>query len=105
MKLQVLYFLTLTSFVLYLGCDDTINANDIDNRDIPGSNVSYSKDMVPVFELKCNSCHSGNRLEGGIDLSSWTGVVDPRILIPGASDASLLVWTVEKRPGYSPMLV
>ena len=85
--------------ISFLGCDDTITVQDIDNREIPDSNVSYSKDIAPIFELKCVSCHGSGTLEGGIDLSTWSGIVDPRIVIPGEADTSPLVWSIEWRPG------
>lgn len=85
--------------ISFLGCDDTITVQDLDNREIPDSNVSYSKDIAPIFELKCVSCHGSGTLEGGIDLSTWSGIVDPRIVIPGEADTSPLVWSIEWRPG------
>jgi len=85
--------------ISFLGCDDTITVQDLDRREIPDSNVSYSMDIAPVFELKCVSCHGNGIFEGGIDLSIWSGIVDPRIVIPGEADTSPLVWSIEWRPG------
>ncbi len=85
--------------ISFFGCDDTITVQDLDNREIPDSNVSYSKDIAPVFELKCVSCHGNGTFEGGIDLSKWSGIVDPRIVIPGEANTSPLVWSIEWRPG------
>ena len=103
MKLLIIISLTLTSLYLYSGCDDTISGSDIDNRIIPDSNVSYSKDIAPIFLVKCNSCHNSSNSEGGVDLSNYSGVINPAILVPYASDTSLLVWTVERRPGFAAM--
>jgi hypothetical protein len=98
---KVLYLILLvSSAIIYFGCDDTITVQDIDNREIPDSNVSFSKDIAPIFELKCVSCHGSGSLEGGVDLTTWAGVVDPRIVIPGEADTSPLVWTIEQRPGF-----
>jgi hypothetical protein len=95
--------LLLTAAILFIGCDDTITANDIDNREIPDSNVSYSIDIAPIFELKCVSCHRNGREEGDVNLSTWAGVVNPIIVIPGEAETSPLVWGIEWRPGFPPM--
>jgi len=101
---KVLYLILLVfSAIIYFGCDDSITVADIDNREIPDSNVSFSKDIAPIFELKCVSCHGNGGLEGGIDLTTWAGVVDPRIVIPGEADTSPLVWTIEQRAGFPAM--
>ncbi len=98
---KVLYFIVLvSSAIIYSGCDDTITVQDVDNREIPDSNVSFSKDISQIFELKCVSCHGNGGLDGGVDLTTWAGVVDPRIVIPGEADTSPLVWTIEQRPGF-----
>ncbi|MCH7965480.1 MAG: hypothetical protein IH852_16240 [Bacteroidetes bacterium] len=98
---KVLYFIVLvSSAIIYSGCDDTITVQDVDNREIPDSNVSFSKDISQIFELKCVSCHGNGGLDGGVDLTTWAGVVDPRIVIPGEADTSPLVWTIEQRSGF-----
>ena len=103
MKFLLIILITLTTLILFYRCDDTITGSDIDNRIIPDSNVSYSKDIAPIFLVKCNSCHGNGRTDGGVDLSNYSGVINPAILVPYASDTSLLVWTVERRPGFAAM--
>ena len=94
---KIILFILVTA--IYYGCDDTVTASDIDNREIPDSNVSYSKDIAPVFELKCVSCHRNGREEGGVNLTTWSGVTNPGIVIPGEAETSPLVWSIEWRPG------
>ena len=102
--IKVLYLILLVfSAIIYVGCDDSITVADVDNREIPDSNVSFSKDIAPIFELKCVSCHGNGSLEGGVDLTTWDGVVDPRLLIPGEANTSLLVWIIEQRAGFPVM--
>ena len=103
MKFLLIILITLTTLILYYACDDTITGSDIDSRIIPDSNVSYSKDLAPVFELKCVSCHGPGKTDGGVDLSTWSGVRNPEILIPYNSDLSLIVWTVEGKSGIPSM--
>lgn len=48
-----------------------------------------------LFQSKCGSCHGGPSGLGGLDLSSYSGIraggVDGPAIVPGDSDASLLV--------------
>ena len=101
---KVLYFILLvSSTIIYIGCDDSVTVADVDNREMPDSNVSYSKDIAPIFELKCVSCHGNGRLDAGLDLTDWSRFVDGRIVVPTAADNSVLVWTIEWRAGFPPM--
>ncbi len=96
---SLLFFVSIQ----FISCDDTITVKDIDNREIPDSNVSYSQDIAPIFELKCVNCHGNGKLDAGLDLTVWSGFVDGRIVVPGVSENSVLVWTIEQTPGFPPM--
>jgi len=100
-------YLTPVSIMVWLfihyGCDDTITIQDVDNREIPDSNVSYIKDIAPIFELKCVSCHGNGRYDAGLDLTLWTSFVDGRIVVPGEPDNSIMIWTVEGNTIAPPM--
>ena len=69
---------------------------------MPDSNVSYSKHIAPVFEVKCVPCHNSSRQEAGLDLSSWVNATtaDPSIIARGSDSTSILVWTIEGFPPY-----
>ncbi len=95
--------LLITSAFIYIGCDDTITVQDVDNREIPDSNVSFSKDIAPIFELKCVSCHGNGGLDAGLDLTVWSRFVDGRIVVPFEPGNSILVWTIEPTAGFPPM--
>jgi len=103
-KLLIVSLLIFVS-IQFISCDDTITAKDVDNREIPDSNVSYSKDIAPIFELKCVSCHGSGRLDAGLDLTVLARFVDGRIVVPTEPDNSVLVWTIEwrPRPGFPAM--
>ena len=101
---KVLYLILLIfSAIIFFSCDDTITVQDVDNREIPDSNVSFSKDIAPIFELKCVSCHGNGRLDAGLDLTVVSRFVDGRIVVPTEPDNSVLVWTIEWRPGFPAM--
>lgn len=38
------------------------------------TSVSFSTQVLPVLDLYCNGCHSGNTPQGGIDQSTWSAV-------------------------------
>ena len=90
--------------LLSQNCDDTITASDIENLVMPDSNVSWSNHISPVFEVKCVPCHNSQRSDGNVDLSSWSNATrDPSIIFPGSDSTSILVWTIQRIPPYSPM--
>lgn len=91
-------------FLINTGCDDSLTAEEVDNIVMPDSNVSYSDHIAVVFEFNCNRCHNPSLKEGGVDLTTWSGIIaDPRIVFPGSDSTSVLVWTIEYRAGFPPM--
>lgn len=101
------YSILLISIIVILvsqNCDDTFTSTDIDNIVMPDSNVSYSRHIAPVFEVKCVPCHRDERSEGGVNLSSYVKATsDPSIIFPGSDSTSILVYTIERIPPYPPM--
>ncbi|HSP88014.1 MAG TPA: c-type cytochrome domain-containing protein, partial [Ignavibacteriaceae bacterium] len=78
--------------ILYLGCEDS--TSNIDDDEIPLTNVSYSKHIQPIFNIKCVNCHGVGITEAGLDLTTWSGTVaDPSVVVPDEPDNSKLVWT------------
>ena len=99
---QLLALLIVVIFAVIIfyspGCKDQVTATDVDNRVIPDSNVSYSQDIQPVFNLKCTNagCHEDASRAGGISLTTCANTkADPSIVFPGEPDNSRLVWAVE----------
>lgn len=96
----------IISFIFLQSCDDTLTVENVDDKDIPASNVSFADHIYPVFQVKCafSGCHAQPNPAEGIDLSTWSGVTtDPNIVFPGEPDLSRLVWAIEARAGISPM--
>ncbi len=103
-QIYLLVVIIITSILVSFGCDDTLTDDQINNIVMPASNVSYADHIAVVFELKCVSCHNSSTREGGVDLSTWSAIVsDPRIVFPGSDSTSVLIWTIEYRPGFPPM--
>jgi len=99
------FVLVAASLILFAqSCDDSLTSSDVDNIVMPDSNVSYSRHIAPVFEVKCVQCHNSSRKEAGLDLSSWLGATsDPSIIARGSDSTSILVWAIEGFPPYPQM--
>jgi len=101
------YIVLIIASIILLAqsCDDTLTSTDVNNIIMPDSNVSYSKHIAPVFEVKCVPCHNNTgRKEAGLDLSSWSAAtLDPRIIARGSDSTSVLVFSIEGVPSYAPM--
>ncbi len=72
--------------------------------------VSFSKDIMPLFESRCTKCHGGLKTEEGLDLTTYemlmAGSENGSILFVGDAENSLLVQlSVEgKMPKRGPKL-
>lgn len=110
-SLILLIFFIIISYTS--GCKDSVTASEVDNRVIPDSNVSYSTDIQPVFNLKCTNagCHEDASRAGGISLTTCANTkADLLVVFPGEPDNSTLVLAVEgignypmPPPGYPPL--
>ncbi len=94
--LSFIILLIFTGMVFYSGCKDSITANQLDSIVIPDSNVSYSKYIQPVFNLKCINCHGNGQVDGGIDLTTWSAATsNPNVVFPTKPENSSLVWAIQ----------
>lgn len=64
--------------------------------------VSFSADVLPIFEENCQRCHGTTRTDAGLSLSSHAGVLagsrDGAVVIPGnAADSNLIQVVVTGR--------
>jgi WD40 repeat protein len=65
---------------------------------------SFVKDVAPIFEKSCASCHASQVKMGGLDLETWEGIktggADGPIITPGKSDESSLYLRIagKKKP-------
>ena len=57
--------------------------------------VSYAKEIEPILNNKCSTCHNGLKTEGKLDMSNYESLMKGggrgSPIIPGASAGSLLV--------------
>jgi Planctomycete cytochrome C len=98
--ISIICFFTI---LVYSGCKDQITASDIDKTIIPDSNVSYSKYIQPVFNIKCTSagCHEDAARAGGISLTTCSNTKEDLLVVfPGQPDNSSLVLSTEGQGNY-----
>jgi hypothetical protein len=65
----------------------------------PSSGVSFSKDVLPLLQSTCVSCHGGARTSRGLDLTNYNNVMagsqNGPVIIAGNADGSLLIQSVK----------
>lgn len=106
LKKSIILSLTIFTSLFIFSCDDTLTVEDVDNKPMPQSNISYSQNIYPVLQVKCafSGCHASPNPSQGLDLSTYSGVTaDPNIVFPGEPDLSRLIWAIEGRPPIEPM--
>lgn len=67
-------------------------------RAVPNPNSFYAQHIDPVLEAKCVSCHGAGKLESGLRLDSYEGLMsggkDGAVIMPGSPQKSLLLQRV-----------
>jgi uncharacterized membrane protein len=61
--------------------------------------VSFSKDIAPIFQATCLSCHGGNKTEKSLDLKTYASLMagseNGAVIVPGDAANSLLIQKVQ----------
>ena len=60
------------------------------------TNMSFSNDMVPIFENNCYACHNSNDRTAGIVLETYDGV-------KAAVETGRLIGAIKHEKGYANM--
>ncbi|MDR3668921.1 MAG: hypothetical protein P4L35_18990 [Ignavibacteriaceae bacterium] len=106
-KVILIYSILIISIlVIQFGCKDSITASDVDSRVMPQSNISFTVDLAPVFQLKCSNsgCHDDGTMAGGLSLTTCVNAKsDPGVIAPFSSKTSRIVWAIEGQAGIQPM--
>jgi hypothetical protein len=104
-NLLILGIFLLGSATVLSSCKDQITDPDINPVVFPTSNVRFSQHVQPLFQSRCafTGCHAGSNPTGGLDLSSpaYNSVMShqPRLVVTGASNNSLLIERLDGRIG------
>jgi len=107
-KAALIIFITGFIFISN-GCKDKLPPE----QEIPETDVSYTKHIQPVFELKCNTsgCHNDENRAGGISLTSYQNTTsDLSVVFPGQPQNSRLAVSIQPStsipmppPAYPPL--
>jgi mono/diheme cytochrome c family protein len=77
-------------------------AADVDVSKIPPASdrkdVTYEKDIKPIFEKSCVKCHGAEKPKGKLRLDSLEGTlkggIDGKVVVPGESTKSILIHNI-----------
>jgi uncharacterized membrane protein len=74
------------------------------------TSVSFAKDVMPILESRCLSCHGGQQTQRGLSVASYetlmAGSDNGPVIIPGDPSNSLLIQMIQagKMPKRGPKL-
>ena len=104
MKNKTFCYLLCTVILCFVSsCKDQIADPNLNPIVFPDSNVSYSKQVDPLFQQRCalSGCHAGSSAQAGLDLlaPSYSSLTNhqPRLVVSGASNNSLLAQRIDGR--------
>ncbi len=72
----------------------------------PAKNVSYGKQVQPLFFQECAvpGCHTEDERAGNLSLETWGDAMSaPLVINPGDTVSSVLVWSIEQKNGKALM--
>jgi hypothetical protein len=100
--------LVLALCVFIASCaDDSNPVSKIEDIVFPESNISYYRTIQPLFNIACatSGCHDVFTQSSNLDLSSYSGIRQRYydVVIPGDTTLSILIWSIEARPGAALM--
>lgn len=66
----------------------------------PATEVSYARDVYPILESRCATCHMGEFVSEGLDMNTYESLVEGSqngpVIVPGDAGDSLLVEMVSE---------
>ncbi|MBI3579075.1 MAG: hypothetical protein HY276_11070 [Ignavibacteriales bacterium] len=103
MKKKTTFAFILLMTLLSFSCKDEVANPDTNPIVFPDANVSYSKHVEALFQQRCAlaGCHAGGNAQAGLDLlqPSYSKLINhqPRLVVSGASNNSLIVQRIDGR--------
>ena len=93
---------TTLALTIALGISAVAWAGDVDTGKLPPASdkkdVTYEKDIKPLFESSCVKCHGEQKSRGKLRLDSLERVLkggqDGKVVVPGDSAKSVLVHNI-----------
>jgi len=89
---------TLLAITLsFFNCKDLINDPDIPDKEIPLTDVSFSKHIQPIFNARCATagCHDDITRAANYSMTTWSNIVQPGYVDPYLVSTSKVVWSIE----------
>lgn len=87
------------SIMLIIGCSKSSEdrlTTTTPPSDCDTVNMTYSKDVQPILEANCYSCHGNGNINGGVTLDNYAGV-------KSVADNGFLIGVITHAAGYPPM--
>ena len=105
--MKYLYLLTIGTIialtVVLSSCKNVLGPSGQADIVFPASNVSYTKEVLPLFSLDCaySGCHDDQTAAGNLDLTTYNGLISaPGVVIAKDTVHSILIQVIEGR-GYT----
>lgn len=98
MKKNKLYIIiSIYLIVLTFSCKDIINDPNIPDKEIPKTNVSFSKHIQPIFYARCaiSGCHDDATHAANYSMTTWSNIVQPGYVDPYLVETSKVAWSIE----------
>lgn len=101
----------MRNFALSLGvmacCVSGLGA-DNGPAQLPGGEISYFRQILPVFQAHCHGCHQSAKASGGYVMTAFEplfagGESETPAIVPGDPDASYLVELITPEDGHAEM--
>jgi len=106
MKKLILFAFIFSAFLLN-------SCSDMGDPVAPGNGesdvISFSTQILPIFNVNCSNCHSSIVQNGGLDLSSYATLTagtsnhGDNVVVEFKADSSYLIWALEGTNGAVPM--
>ncbi len=104
--MKYLYILAVGSIValtvVFSSCKNVLGPSGQADIVFPASNVSYTKQVLPLFSLDCaySGCHDDQTAAGNLDLTTYNGLISATgVVIAQDTVHSILVQVIEGK-GY-----
>ena len=66
---------------------------------VTGERISYSRDIQPILDSRCITCHGVQKIRNGLDLRTYASLMagskNGAVIIPGDAQKSLLIQKIE----------
>ncbi len=95
---KVLWIVSILLVALILSaCSGNSSSSDTtsSNATSSGTEVSFSKDVLPIFTANCTGCHASGNATEGIALDTYANVTAGRAIVTGNADSSRIVREIQ----------